>query len=377
MDRLNAHLDRGWDLLQKGDTRGARSSARRALELDADSPDAHNLLGHAAERDGEVDEALEHYRQAMALDDGFVDPMLAAAELLLHPLQAYAEAIDLCDEILSFAESTDDIADALLLKFDAMLGLEAPPAELRRVLAAVPEGPFENPAIVYHAGRAWFELGELDAAEGLLRKAIADEPTNPDGHYYLGLVREQRGDWRGAAVAFLESRELDLNLPQPPWALPRAEFHKVLVKALDQVPPELSAPLDGALVLSTEAPGMEMVADGVDPRQPVLIEGLAPGGVPAVPGALVRVFVYQRNVERLVASLDDLESELVAQLQDELERVVVGDPATALEGGVSAAAPTRLALVAPLVPEASETPDPAIPVLREDEPRPRRPRKKD
>ncbi len=367
MDRLNAHLDRGWDLLQKGDTRGARSSARRALELDADSPDAHNLLGHSAEQEGEIDEALEHYRQAMALDDGFIDPMLAAAELLLHPLEAFDEAIELCDEILSFAESPDDVADALLLKFDAMLGLDAPPAELRRVLAAVPEGPFENPAIVYHAGRAWFELGELDAAEALLLKAIADEPQNPDGHYYLGLVREQRDDWRGAAVAFLESRELDLHLPTAPWSPSRAEFHRILVKALDQIPRDASAPLDGALVLSAEAPGMELVAEGVDPRQPVLIEGVGPGGIPIAPGSLVRVFVYQRNVERLVASLDDLEAELVSQVQAELHRVVQGDAAPSPEA-LSPPAPGPIAQVAP-------APGPGP---RDEEPRPRRPaRKKD
>ena len=48
MDQFSAHLDRGWDLVQKGDTRGAEASARRALELDPNSPEAHNLLGFVA-----------------------------------------------------------------------------------------------------------------------------------------------------------------------------------------------------------------------------------------------------------------------------------------------------------------------------------------
>ena len=67
MDQLSAHLDRGWDLIQKGDLRGARASARRALEADKDSPEAHNLLGYVAAQEGDADEALEHYRQADAL----------------------------------------------------------------------------------------------------------------------------------------------------------------------------------------------------------------------------------------------------------------------------------------------------------------------
>ena len=34
MDQLTAHLDRGWDLAQQGDVRGAEASARQALEID-------------------------------------------------------------------------------------------------------------------------------------------------------------------------------------------------------------------------------------------------------------------------------------------------------------------------------------------------------
>ena len=69
MDQFSAHLDRGWDLVQRGDPRGAELSARRALEIDAQSPEAYNLLGYVAALKGEFEEAVEHYRQAIALDD--------------------------------------------------------------------------------------------------------------------------------------------------------------------------------------------------------------------------------------------------------------------------------------------------------------------
>ena len=48
MDQFSAHLDRGWDLVQRGDPMGAEQSARRALELDNQSPEAYNLLGYVA-----------------------------------------------------------------------------------------------------------------------------------------------------------------------------------------------------------------------------------------------------------------------------------------------------------------------------------------
>src|SRR5678816_2869896 len=63
MDQFSAHLDRGWDLVQRGDPRGAELSARRALEIDSQSPEAYNPLGYVAARKGEFDAATEHCRR--------------------------------------------------------------------------------------------------------------------------------------------------------------------------------------------------------------------------------------------------------------------------------------------------------------------------
>jgi Flp pilus assembly protein TadD len=76
MDQFSAHLDRGWDLVQRGDPRGAEVSARRALEIDNQSPEAYNLLGYVAALKGEFEEAIDHYRQAIALDDTYLEAML-------------------------------------------------------------------------------------------------------------------------------------------------------------------------------------------------------------------------------------------------------------------------------------------------------------
>ena len=79
MDQLSAHLDRGWDLAQKGDAAGASACAKRALEIDAQSPEVHNLLGYTSALTGDSEEALEHYRQAIALDETYLEAMLNAA----------------------------------------------------------------------------------------------------------------------------------------------------------------------------------------------------------------------------------------------------------------------------------------------------------
>ena len=61
MDQLNAHLDRGWDLVSRGDLAGALRSAERSLEIDGESPEAHNLIGYVHMLEGHAEKALEHY----------------------------------------------------------------------------------------------------------------------------------------------------------------------------------------------------------------------------------------------------------------------------------------------------------------------------
>jgi tetratricopeptide (TPR) repeat protein len=97
MDQFSAHLDRGWDLAQKGDASGASACARRALEIDPKSPEVHNLLGYTAALAGDAEEALEHYKQALALDETYFEAMLNAAEVLMHPLGEWDEAIAMCE----------------------------------------------------------------------------------------------------------------------------------------------------------------------------------------------------------------------------------------------------------------------------------------
>ena len=329
MDRLSAHLDRGWDLFGQGDFPGARTSARRALEIDRNSPEAHNLLGQTAAREGDADDALEHYKQVYSLDDGYVDPMLNAAEVLIHPMARFEEAIALCDEVLEFAEVKEERADAVLLKFDALHALGQEDAA-RAVLEDLPEGPYEAPFTGFLVGRAWFEAGEFPRALPLLIEAITAEPDNADAHYFLAMTRDRLRDWKGATLSFLETRELDLRVPASPWSPAKDVFHHTVERALLRLEPDVSAALEGALVLVADVPGMEVVADGVDPRASVLVEGLgAPEGEAESEGprSLVRVFVYQRNVERNCGALEQVEEEISNQVAEEVRHLLHGPAA--------------------------------------------------
>ncbi|MFW5925398.1 MAG: tetratricopeptide repeat protein [Myxococcota bacterium] len=314
MDQFSAHLDRGWDLVTRGDYAGALVSARKSLEIDAESPEAHNLLGfiHAAE--GNAEEALEHYKQAIDIDESFIEAMLNAAEVLIHPLHDFGSALEMVEDALDYCDSPDEIADATLLKLDALLHM-GERDKATALLNGLPDGPFENPHLDFLIGRTRFELGDLEGAAPRIRRAVEQEPDNADARYYLGLLLEAEGDARGATVAFLQTRDLDAKVPPPPWSLPADQFERKVQAAIHRLPESLGERLDGALVVVVDSPGAEVVADGVDPRVLILLEDLDEGTEDA---RVRRLFVYQRNAERVTPSIAELEDELVRTLEREV-----------------------------------------------------------
>jgi len=306
MDQLSAHVDRAWDRMAAGDIAGALRSAEKAAEMDRESPEVQNLLGYVLAADGRAEEALEHYRQAIELDESFVEAMLNATEVLLFPLRDFDGAIAMVDSALEWIEDDSELADALLLKVDGLLG-KGSRGEAEQVLRRVPAGPFENAGIEVALGRAWFELGHAAEAEPRLERAVALEPDLADAHYFLGLCREARKDLNGMAVAFLRARDAELRTAGPLGPLSPQEFEERVRGAISSLPEALATTIDGAFVIVGDVPGAEVVAEGVDPRIPVLLDGLSLDGEP--PKAS-RVFVYRRNVERMGSGS---ESELIAQ----------------------------------------------------------------
>ncbi len=316
-DQLTAHLDRGWDLAQKGDGPGAVECARRALELDPQSPEVHNLMGYAAALEGDADDALDHYRQAIALDETYFEAMLNAAEVLIAPLGDFDSAIGQIEEALDYAETDEEIADCILLKVDALMA-KTDLEEAKRAMKMLPDGPFNGPTYLFLIGRAWYELGEIDKAAPLIEQAVKADPASADAHYYLGLVRDEQGDGRAATEALLRSRALDSMRPPPPWSPGPEAFALIVKTAIEKLDLVLARYVREAEVYVVDLPGAELVVDGVDPRALLVLD--APPVEDGAP-ARVRVFVYQRNVERAAGSLEGIDIELSAALEREVTAV--------------------------------------------------------
>ena len=329
MDQFSAHLDRGWEFVQRGDPRGAEASARRALELDSESPEAFNLLGYAAALRGDFEDAIEHYQQAIVLDDCYLEAMLNAAEILIHPLGDFGAAENMCEDALELAETDDERVDTLLLKFDALMGQERYTAA-RELCQRFPSPPYDNPAHGFLVGRALYEVGETKRAIPLIEEAARLNGDSPDALYYLALVLDEQGRSDEATRAFLKSRELDLQTPPMPWSVSTETFEEVARRALDSLEPALRQLVADGQLFVAEVPGVEVVIDGVDPRAAVLVdtvsseptEGDQPAEGTQAGSPRARVIVYRRNLERMVGSLDLIESEVAGVLQRELSALV-------------------------------------------------------
>jgi tetratricopeptide (TPR) repeat protein len=331
VDQLTATLDRGWDLAQRGDASGAVACAKRALELDPQSPEVHNLLGFSAALAGDPEDALAHYRQAIALDDTYLEAMLNAAEVLMHPLGEWDEAIALCSDAYDIAETDEEIADCILLKVDALMSKGAR-EDAERAMKLIPQGPFQNDSYTFLIGRAYYELGDLERAAPLIEEAARKDPTHADAQYYLGLVRDERGDVRGATEAFLRARSLDVGREAPPWAPTPETFGTMVESALRRLDALLARYVREAEVYVVDVPGAELVVDGVDPRALMIIDARedVTGDDPELLEAerrsprdrgRCRIFVYQRNVERAAGAMEHLEEELARALEREITAV--------------------------------------------------------
>lgn len=329
MDQLSAHLDRGWDLAQRGDAMGARASAERALALKPDAPEIHNLLGFAHALAGDCDDAIEAYQHAAMLDDTYVEAMLNAAELFLHPIGDADAALRMCRQALAVTTVPQEVLEVRLLSLEALL-LKGEREEAARLLDKVTQQPLENPMHSFLAARACLELGEQARAGVLLEASLKGDPLNAEAHYHQGLWFERAGDQRQACGAFLSTRQLDLEGGLPGWAPDPESFLMFAQRALGQLDEKLQKFADHSEIYISDVPGCEIVVDGVDPRVLAMVDaGYAQPNAadseanPEQPPLTVRIFLYALNVLRVASGIHTVQQCIAEALNEELSAALL------------------------------------------------------
>ncbi len=311
MDEISAHLDRGWDLLQQGDFQKAKLSAARVIELDENSPESYTLLGAISAASGDADQAILYYQRAMDIDPEFIDPVLYAAEAYMWPLGDFVEAVRLCQRALDLAEEEDEYLDAILLKAEAELGM-GDEDSAQATMAELPEIDLPEPIYHLRAARTFLDMARVEEAESHYKKALQRDPQLADAVHGLGLCAEESGDIETMVKQFQKVRELDMNEDPASWALSPDRFEEVCTRAVADLPDRIRKLLANVPVVAADYPSEELVKDGTDPRALGFFTGVPYPQQPNVGGAphLECIFLYQRNIERIARTPEEVEDEI-------------------------------------------------------------------
>jgi Tfp pilus assembly protein PilF len=221
------------DYFSKNMIQPATAELQKALELNPDNPDAHNLLGlislrkasevedlatrlqclkgeemtlEKVEMDGHFKKADEEFRKAVALKKDFSEALNNLAVVAMH-FGKYDEAISLEEKALSniiyrepyYAEG--NLGLAYLSKND-----------LARAAKTLRQAVFEQPAFCvgrFRLAKVYYEQKEYDHAAEELEKVTSDKACPIQEAYHLaGLVALRRQDRPKAAEMFQRCAQL-------------------------------------------------------------------------------------------------------------------------------------------------------------------------
>ncbi|MFO7181593.1 MAG: tetratricopeptide repeat protein [Pseudomonadota bacterium] len=217
-DFVDALVNLGLVELARGNFERARRLLLRARRLNPDVAQPHHALGVLAERERRPDRASEHYREALAVDPGFVP-----ARANLGRLQFDAGQLD--DAWLTFKKLTEAAPNSP----EGPIGLVETLIRLGRATEAAPilraaTARFPNEArLTVLDARFHLRAGRTERArELLLPLATRHDEVGVTALAWLGVVELVLGRPREAAGAARRSLDLDPDEPLAAHVLAQA-----------------------------------------------------------------------------------------------------------------------------------------------------------
>ena len=185
-------LDQAGRDYKSGEFAQAEATLRALLADDARLHEARYLLGHVLRAQGRLEEALECYRQAVALKGEFADALVAAGSVL------------------------NDLGR---------------PGEAGPLLARAIQTDARNADAYANLGNAFQYLGELERAVACYRQALALDPGHSTAQMNLGNAFSSMDRVDDAAECFREALRIDGEFVEARWALAMASLPAVYTSA--------------------------------------------------------------------------------------------------------------------------------------------------
>ena len=178
-----------------GDLESAAANYRAALRLAPHLTDCWCNLGNVQLRTGRPQDAIALYGQALTLNPGHWPSLSNLVQALM-------------------AEGQNLLAKALLLRL-------------------VDERP-QDFEIRKRLGKVHFELNEVEYALQCFQHAVVLNPSDSDGIYWIGAIKQTQGNIEGAEAAYAEAARIQPLIRRPAAKFP-AEFRVLALFAPLQV----------------------------------------------------------------------------------------------------------------------------------------------
>ncbi|HUB68756.1 MAG TPA: tetratricopeptide repeat protein [Candidatus Methylacidiphilales bacterium] len=215
-----AHTNLGKILFQQGKVDEAIDRYQKALAIDPNLDLAHNDLGAALLQKGQLDAAAEQYREALKSNPDFAEARYNLGHVLAQQGRT-DEAIAQFQEALRinpyYPETRVDLGNILLQKGQTDAAME----QYQKAL----ESDSDNVEARTNLGVALVRKGDVDDAVMQYQKAAQIDPSFVPAHYNLGLALSQEGKLEQAITQFQETVEINPD---------HAEAHNNLAIALAQ-----------------------------------------------------------------------------------------------------------------------------------------------
>lgn len=166
------------------------------------------------------------------------------------------------------------------------------------------------------------ELGQTEEAWSDVERALELDPDNPEAHFVKAILLEIDRRFRKAEEEYLIAHRLDPDGFGLPVRVTRREFDRVVTEAIQRLPKEFKDRMLGVQVFVADMPDPSLTVDGA--WQPLIL-GLFDGPMTtemtmmdAVPTPPPKIHLFQRNIERMCRSRDELLEEIEVTLQHEV-----------------------------------------------------------
>jgi tetratricopeptide (TPR) repeat protein len=213
-----ARIERGWGLLQAGDTKRARREFSAALQAGDWFYPAEAALGYASLAERNYQDAVARFSRVLDRDARYVPALVGRGDALVG-MGRLDDAIPDLQAALAADSSLADVRRRL-----EVVAFRREQQTLQAARAAAAAGRLDEAASAYQRAIArspdsallYRELagversqGRNDEALGHLRKAIALDPNDARALTQLGDLLEARGEFGAAADAYARSGQIE------------------------------------------------------------------------------------------------------------------------------------------------------------------------